>query len=196
MDHMAAVKEKYPMVSLITYIIGVFDPYGVNHSERVAELSMRIGERIGLDETQMEELILAGHLHDIGKLGIPESIRTKPGKLTEAEFFLMQQHTSIGLKIIRKMNGAISQNVHLAIYHHHEDYGGTGYPDGISGKQIPLLARILRIADTYDALTNSRGYKLPLDGNGALATMVHDQEREQLFDPELFRVFMAVMLDK
>ena len=196
MNFMLLVVEKHPMVSLITYIIGLFDPYGIHHSERVAELSEKIGKQIGMNDIELEDLVLAGLLHDIGKLGIPESIRAKPGKLMEAEYFLMQQHPVIGLKIIRKMNGAISQNVHLAIYHHHEDYGGTGYPKGLKGAEIPLAARIIRIADTYDAMTNSRGYRLPIDRRGALEMMVKDQERYMPFDPNLFRIFLGIMLEK
>lgn len=193
---MSIVHDKYPMVSLITYIIGLFDPYGVNHSERVADLCLRMGERLHLDNQQLETLELSALLHDIGKLGIPESTRIKPGRLTEAEYFMMQQHTAMGLKIIQHMNGTISEQVHLAIYHHHENYSGTGYPSGLKGDAIPLEARLIRIADTYDAITQSRGYRLPLTGGSALELMVKDQEKDMLFDPDLFRIFLAVIVSK
>ena len=100
--------EKYPMVKLITFIISLSDLYGINHSERVAELCMQIGTRISLPPYKLEDLQLAALLHDIGKLGIPETTRTKPGMLTQAEYWMMQQHTRMGLHIIQQMNGSLS----------------------------------------------------------------------------------------
>ena len=193
---MSFVKDKYPMVSLITYIIGLYDPYGVNHSERVAQICLWIGSRIGLTADELEVLELSALLHDIGKLGIPESTRIKPGALTEAEYFMMRQHPAMGLNIVRRMNGSISEKVHLSIFHHHEDWGGTGYPAGLKGEAIPLEARVIRIADTFDALTHSRGYRPPLTVGEALQLMVQEQEVKQLYDPNLFRVFLDLVVEK
>lgn len=190
---MSYVQNKYPMVTLVTYIIGLHDPYGVHHSERVAALSLRIGERLLLHDEALEILELAGLLHDLGKLAIPEATRGKPGELTEAETMMMRQHPELGLKILAKMNGAISRRVHMAILHHHENYGGGGYPLGLQGKDIPLESRIIRIVDTYDALTHARGYRLPLERENALRVMETDQEKEHLFDPDLFRLFLSSM---
>jgi putative nucleotidyltransferase with HDIG domain len=185
--------QKYPMVELITYIVGLFDPYGIDHSERTANLSVKLGERYGMTDTQLDELELAGLLHDIGKMGIPESIRSKAGQLTEAEFFLMQQHPEIGWKIMQRMNGNITKSVRLAIYHHHENYDGSGYPAKLKGEAIPLEARIIRIADTFDAITHSRGIRTPLEPARAMAVMERDQEGGPLFDPSLFALFLEMM---
>lgn len=185
--------QKYPMVELITYIVGLFDPYGIHHSERTAQLAVMIGQALDLLDAQLEDLELAALLHDIGKLGIPESIRSKAGQLTEAEFFLMQQHPEIGWKIMQRMNGAITKTVRLAIYHHHENYDGSGYPGKLKGEAIPLEARIIRIADTFDAITHSRGIRVPLSLLEALEIMENDQENGPLFDPHLFTLFLELM---
>jgi len=190
---MSKVREKYPMVSLITYIIGLFDPYGVHHSERVADLCVTIGKQLELDPEALEILELSALLHDIGKLAIPEATRSKPGPLLEAEQYMMRQHADMGLRIIQRMNGDISPRVHLAIYHHHEDWSGSGYPAGLQGEMIPLEARIIRIADTFDAITHSRGYRVSIDSSSALQKMEQEQEELGLFDPHLFRVFLEIM---
>ena len=93
------------------------------------------------------------------------------------------------------MNGSIRKAVHLAIHHHHEDWNGTGYPDKLKGDAIPLESRIIRIADTFDAMTHSRGYRAALTKEQALTMMMHDQEARQLFDPALFDIFLAIMAE-
>ncbi len=193
---MSSVRDKYPMVQLVTYIIGLHDPYGVNHSDRVAELCVRMGESLQWPAAALEILELSTLLHDIGKLAIPDATRAKPGPLTEAEIYMMRQHPAMGINILRRMNGNISPRVHRAIYHHHENWSGTGYPGRLKGDAIPLEARIIRIADTYDALTHSRGYRAPLGRNNALSWMVREQERDTLFDPFLFRVFLGMMKEE
>lgn len=181
------------MVKLITYIVGMFDPYGIDHSERVALLCMKMAQQISMTDADVEELEMAALLHDIGKLGIPESIRAKPGALTDAEFFMMKQHPIIGRKILEQMNGGISRRVHAGIYYHHENYGGSGYPEGLSGDAIPTIARIIRIADTYDAITHTRGYRLSAEKEEALALMERDHANQNLFDPKLFEAFLDMM---
>ena len=104
----------------------------------------------------------------------------------------MQQHPLLGLNIIKRMNGSISEQVRLAIYHHHENWNGTGYPNGLKAEAIPWEARFIRIADSFDAMTHSRGFRMPLTDAQALTVMTLDQETKQLFDPNLFRVFLEV----
>jgi putative nucleotidyltransferase with HDIG domain len=188
--------EKYPMVTLVTFMIGLFDTYGVNHSERVSKLSVTLGTYVNMQEDDLEVLELAGLLHDIGKVGIPENIRRNPGGLTHAEMFMMQQHPAIGLKILEKMNGHIDERVNLATYHHHENWDGSGYPEGLKGGDIPYCARIIRIADSYDAITHSRGYRQPVKHAQALDIMEHDQGDGRLYDPVLFRSFLSMMRGK
>lgn len=180
---------------LLTSIIGALDPYGVGHSERVTRLAMQLARKIGIKDntTEMDELELAGLMHDIGKIGIPESIRRMPGEYTFAERVIMRQHSIIGIEFLEKANGSISPNVKSYVKHHHEDWGGTGYPDRLRETAIPIGARLIRIADFYDAITHQRGYRPPYSRGEALQLMVDEQIRQPWADPELFRLFLEMM---
>ena len=136
------------------------DEYTQGHSARVAEESVNIARYLSLSETEVQRMWLAGYLHDIGKIGIKETVLNKPGKLDEEEWDLIQQHPVVAGRIL----GPIPElsDVIDIIVHHHERYDGTGYPDGLEGSSIPLGARILAVADTYDALTSRRPYRDPL----------------------------------
>lgn len=191
MNHIYAA---YPMVKLVSYLIGLHDVYGVEHGERVAKICLELGKVYGISGQDLEILELSGLIHDIGKLTLPDSIRAKPGKLTEAELLMMRQHPVFGLNILQRMNGSISPRVHQAVLHHHEDFGGTGYPNGLKGEDIPIEARIIRIADTFDALTHLRGYRPPLSKSDAIDLMLEDQEKHQLYDPKLLRLFLELQI--
>jgi len=136
------------------------DAYTQGHSARVAEESVNIARYLSLSETEVQRMWLSGYLHDIGKIGIKETVLNKPGKLDEEEWDLIQQHPVVAGRIL----GPIPElsDVIDIIVHHHERYDGTGYPDGLEGSSIPLGARILAVADTYDALTSKRPYRDPL----------------------------------
>jgi response regulator RpfG family c-di-GMP phosphodiesterase len=136
------------------------DEYTQGHSARVAEESVNIARYLSLSDTEVQRMWLAGYLHDIGKIGIKETVLNKPGKLDEEEWDLVQQHPVVAGRIL----GPIPElsDVIDMIVHHHERYDGTGYPDGLEGSSIPLGARILAVADTYDALTSRRPYRDPL----------------------------------
>jgi len=136
------------------------DEYTQGHSARVAEESVNIARYLSLSDTEVQRMWLAGYLHDIGKIGIKETVLNKPGKLDEEEWDLIQQHPVVAGRIL----GPIPElsDVIDIIVHHHERYDGTGYPDGLEGSSIPLGARILAVADTYDALTSKRPYRDPL----------------------------------
>lgn len=188
---MSDIEEKYPMVRLVTYLIDMFDPYGINHSEGVASLSLQIARCAGFKkDSELAELELASLLHDIGKMALPEAIRTKPGKLTDAEYWLVKQHPRFGFDLLNHMNGTISNRVKLAVLYHHENMDGTGYPEGLKGEQIPKEARIIRIADTYDAITHSRGYRLPVTSEEAVQMMVAE---EHVYDPAYFSCFLSIV---
>lgn len=190
------VAEKYPMIKVITYIVGLFDPYGIDHSERVAVLSVDIGKVLGLSPAELEELELAALLHDIGKLGIPESIRAKPGALTEAEYSLMQQHVIIGKRILERMNGSISVKVHEGLFYHHERWDGSGYPEGLVGEAAPLYSRIIGVADSFDALTHTRGYRLPTEVGAAIEKLEKEQQEMSIYDPRVFEIFLDIMRNR
>ena len=142
------------------------DGYTHGHSLRVAEYSLMLGKSIGLSEKELRELEIAALLHDIGKIGIPDSVLLKPAKLTVAEFEIMKSHPQRSGKILEQI--ASLRALIPAIRHHHERYDGLGYPDGLKGNEIPLYARIILIADTFDAMTSTRPYRLALDRETAL----------------------------
>lgn len=133
------------------------DPYTRGHSERVARLSFEIGELLGLQETACQEIYVAGILHDVGKIGIPDRVLLKAGSLTDDEFDVIKQHPEIGYRIIEQL-GKLHFTLPGVLYHH-ERWDGGGYPHGLSGEDIPLMARIIAVADSFDAMTSSRPYR-------------------------------------
>ncbi len=133
------------------------DEYTRGHSERVCQVSLRIGERMGLSPEALEEVRVGTLLHDIGKIGVRDAILNKPGKLTDEEFEQMKQHTLIGYEICKPLN--LSEGVLMLIRNHHERLDGTGYPDGLKGGELPLPLRIVCVADAFDAMSSRRPYR-------------------------------------
>ncbi len=133
------------------------DPYTRGHNQRVARLAVEIGREMGLEESTLTTLEHGGLLHDIGKIGIPESVLRKSTPLTDDEMTLMRGHPAIGAEIVKGVE--FLREAVLVIRSHHERWDGTGYPDGLGGERIPLVARIVNAADTYDACTSSRPYQ-------------------------------------
>jgi putative nucleotidyltransferase with HDIG domain len=139
------------------------DYYTRGHSERVAEYACRLARAVGLENREIERLHIAGMLHDIGKIGIPDHILNKPGSLTDEEYEHMKRHSVMGKEILGQVEAM--KDVTPLIYHHHERMDGQGYPDGLVGEQIPFLARIICLADSYEAMTSNRSYRnaLPME---------------------------------
>jgi diguanylate cyclase (GGDEF)-like protein len=144
------------------------DVYEGSHSERVAELAGRVAERMGLPQEQVELTRLAASLHDLGKLAVPEEILRKPGPLTDAERLVLERHPQIGYRMLESLGVT---PVAEWVLHHHERWDGTGYPDGLHGEDIPLGARIILVADAFDAMTNDRVYQRKLSIGAALAEL-------------------------
>ncbi|MGA7240422.1 MAG: HD domain-containing phosphohydrolase [Bryobacteraceae bacterium] len=165
------------------------DHQTAGHCERLAFIGVALGMAIGLDRSQLLTLYRGGYLHDIGKVGIPDSILFKPGKLTAQEWVTMRSHTVRGEEICRPL--ASLQPVLPIIRHHHERWDGSGYPDGLRGDQIPLLARIVQVADIYDALISPRPYKPALSRDEALRIMREETERGWR-DPEIAGLFLRL----
>ncbi len=161
------------------------DPYTLTHSKGVAEIAETIGEAAGLSEKQLSDLRDAALLHDIGKVGVPDAILTKPDNLSGEEWKIMQTHAAEGARIVGFVK-ELSPLVPL-IRHHHERYDGTGYPDGLKGEAIPLGARVLCIADAYDTMTTPRGYREVLSQEDALEELRWCSEKQ--FDPVLVEAF-------
>ena len=161
------------------------DAYCQGHSKRVHQYVMQMARHLQLPAAQMEALKWAAVLHDIGKIGIPERILCKPGKLTEKEFDLIRQHPLKGKTIlapIRQLQPSMD-----AIAHHHERFDGSGYPEGLHGEAIPLAARIIAVADTYDAITSKRSYRASKTPQQALQVL--DQVTGTQLDPRLVKLF-------
>jgi HD-GYP domain-containing protein (c-di-GMP phosphodiesterase class II) len=144
----------------LTAAIDAKDSYTYGHSERVARIAVELGRELGLQEQELSDVFLAGLLHDIGKIGIRDAVLSKPGSLTPEEFEHVKQHATIGYSILQNLRPII----HLlpGVRNHHERYDGKGYPDNLAGDAIPLLARILAVADCYDAMTTNRPYRQAL----------------------------------
>ena len=159
------------------------------HTERVGMHARRLGEALGLGEETLDDLLWGGVIHDIGKIGIPDSILLKPGPLTVDEFDLMKQHVFIGEEIARPLRSA--HDLLPIIRHHHERIDGTGYPDGLAGDAIPLGGRIVAICDAFDAMISDRPYRKGLTHANAMATLVAGAGTQ--WDGQLVAIFQTLV---
>ena len=168
------------------------DKYTHGHSRRVTNLSLTLADKIGLKEKDLELLRLGSILHDIGKIGVPDSILLNPGELNSDEIEMIKKHPGQGEHILLPMkhDTKISQLITI-VRHHHEHFDGRGYPDGLQGEDIPLLARIISIADSYDAMTSDRPYRKGMGKEKALAEIERGSGTQ--YDPYLAKEFISVM---
>ena len=162
------------------------DAQTAGHCERLAFISVALGVAIGLDRESLVALYRGGYLHDVGKVGIPDSILFKPARLSAEEWIVMRSHPARGEEICRPLQSL--RQVLPIIRHHHERWDGSGYPDGLRHEQIPLLARILQMADIYDALTSPRPYK-PAYLPARAMELIADETARGWRDPRIFKLF-------
>jgi response regulator RpfG family c-di-GMP phosphodiesterase len=162
------------------------DPYTKKHSASVSGYAMSIARKIGCSQEEIAKLNISGNLHDIGKIGIPDSILLKPGQLTDDEYKIIKKHPVIGSNIIGHL-GMWTDEQDIIRYHH-ERFDGNGYPDSLKGEAIPLLARILSVADVYDALTTDRSYRQKISDN--IAVEIIRENAGSQFDPKIVDVFL------
>jgi HD-GYP domain-containing protein (c-di-GMP phosphodiesterase class II) len=141
----------------LTSALDAKDSYTYGHSERVARIAVELGRELGLREDEISDVYLAGLLHDVGKIGIRDEVLLKPGSLTPEEFDHLKQHVTIGYSILSDLRPI--RHLLPGVLYHHEQWDGSGYPDGLAGEAIPLLARILAVADAYDAMSTRRPYR-------------------------------------
>ncbi len=171
--------------------ISLKDNYTAGHCERVALYAEALGRTINLSNEQLEDLILSAYLHDIGKIGLPDAVITKTGKLNDLEFNLMKKHVELGASLLPTELGYL----HDAVRGHHEKYDGSGYPDGLKGENIPLFAQILAIADSFDAMTSQRSYNKVKSADEAFDDLKKHSKPKGIDDGEgLF--YNPVLVDK
>lgn len=159
-----------------------------SHCDRLIEETTRFGELLGLLPKDIRMLRRAAILHDIGKLGVPERLLLKPGKLSKAEWQVMKKHVEIGEELLAPLR--TMGPVRAIVRHHHERWDGNGYPDGLSGRGIPYLARVFQILDAYDALTHERPYRQPLSHQAAMDVLLQEAEAGK-WDPDLVAAYIA-----
>jgi putative two-component system response regulator len=183
---------EYAETVLLSLALGVEakDPNTIGHCERLSRYSVKLGERLGLDSGCLKALQRGGILHDIGKLGVPDSILLSPRPLSGEEWLVMRQHTLIGERICQPLRSF--SPVLPIIRYHHERWDGRGYPDGLKGEETPVTARILQIVDVFDALCSQRPYKPPFDVS-AVVDQLHDEARQGWRDSELTYEFIRLV---
>jgi putative nucleotidyltransferase with HDIG domain len=179
------------MLTTLSRAIEARDPYTRGHSARVTKLAEAIALRLGWDEERLDLLKLGGPLHDVGKLGVSEEVLAKPGRLDEQELAQIREHPKLGARILLRVT-ALRGALPYVLYHH-ERWDGGGYPTGRAGEQIPLEARVLAVADAFDAMTSERPYSRALDLDEALAEVARCAGTQ--FDPEIVRLFLELFAE-
>jgi HD-GYP domain-containing protein (c-di-GMP phosphodiesterase class II) len=170
----------------LTSAIDAKDRYTRGHSERVAYMATRLGDAIGLDAESAQRLHIAGLVHDVGKIGVPEAVLGKPGRLTDDEFALIKLHPEIGHRILKDIPQF--SDILPGVLYHHERWDGRGYPHGIKGDEIPMFARLIAIADSFDAMSSTRTYRSALPREKVLDEIAKCGGTQ--FDPQLSRFFV------
>ncbi len=186
--HLREREEEYMGLLLaLSSLIELKDPYTEGHCARVRNAIGYFGAELGLSKREINDVIVAATLHDIGKMGVPDEILKKPGRLDDEEFGLIKRHSVWGadsLGSIRRFGKAAT-----LVRHHHEAYDGGGYPDGLSGEAIPVGARIIAVLDAYDAMTSDRAYRKALTPERAREILMQNSGRQ--FDPDIVRIFLG-----
>lgn len=188
-------KQEKLMISLIRALSSALDardPYTQGHSERVSQLALLIAQKIDMDQKQQEILQQSALLHDVGKIGIRDNVLLEPGPLDEEKWQIMKSHPVIGAQIIRQIEPrSVMEKIYDGVMYHQEKYDGSGYPCGLRGKEIPRVARIIAIADAYDAITSDRPYRKGKSSQEALQEIKRCAGKH--FDPQLVEVFLNAM---
>ena len=177
------------VVQTLAEAIDAKDTYTNGHSGRVAEYSREIARRCGYTQERQDEIYMIGLLHDVGKIGVADAVINKPGKLTDEEFVQIKAHPVMGSRILKKIREM--PNLSIGARWHHERYDGTGYPDGLSEKSIPEEARIIAVADAYDAMTSRRSYRDILPQETVKSEIINGKGSQ--FDPALADIMLNMM---
>jgi putative two-component system response regulator len=178
------------MLQLLARAIESRDSYTGRHIERVSGMSQALGRALGWSEEKLEQVRLAAIVHDLGKVIIPDAILNKPGRYTPEEYDVMKTHSAAGADLLEPLKDILPV-VYLAVRHHHERYDGKGYPDGLAGKAIPEVARLIAIVDAFDAIAYARPYREGMGTSGAAKVLT--QEAGSHFDPEMIKTFQTLL---
>jgi HD-GYP domain-containing protein (c-di-GMP phosphodiesterase class II) len=176
------------LLHALTSAVDAKDAYTCGHSERVALLSRRLAKEIRLPDALVDRIYMAGLLHDVGKIGVPEAVLQKTGRLTNEEFEQMKKHPGVGARILADIKQVA--DIIPGVLHHHERYDGKGYPDKLAGQDIPLMGRIICLADCFDAMTSNRTYRRALPLEVALSEIRRCSGTQ--FDPALAEAFLKI----
>jgi putative nucleotidyltransferase with HDIG domain len=188
--HAAVNRQMIGTIHALASAVDAKDQYTHDHSSRVSRFCVDTARTIGVrDARPLQEIELAGLLHDIGKIGVPDAILSKPGRLSNEEFEIIKSHVHIGAGIVGKVKGL--ENVAQAVRHHHERHDGLGYPDGLASDAIPLASKLIAVGDTFDSLTSERSYHRGIDHDAALRELRKCSGTQ--FDPLVVEAFMAQM---
>lgn len=170
-------------------LVEIRDSYTEEHTERVASIAVRIGRELGKTGEELGAIRKGALLHDIGKIGVPDSILLKRGSLSEKEYEIMKRHTVIGYEVCKGLR-TLKESLHVILYHH-ERWDGRGYPEGLFEKKIPLPARIVSVADAFDAMTSERPYRRALTKKEALSIL--EEGAGSQWDPEIVRIAVDIL---
>jgi HD-GYP domain-containing protein (c-di-GMP phosphodiesterase class II) len=182
-------EQSLKMIVALLSLVEAKDPYASGHSSDVAKRAVSIGKVMGLSKEEIEDLRVAALLHDIGKIGIPNEVLHKPSRLTMAEFEVMKSHPAASVKIVQAWEPFAAAIP--AILHHHERYDGTGYPHGLKGEEIPLLAKVLAVANSIEAMSSERPYRPPLRREEIMATLKEGASSQ--WDPRAVEAALKVL---
>ncbi len=192
MQHALKIKNnQLELIKALSTALDYRDTYTMNHSLNVARYAVSIAEEMNLSRGSIDSIRTGALLHDIGKIGIPEHILMKNGKLTDEEYKTIQSHPEIGYQMINHIDDYRKNGVLDIVRYHHERYDGTGYPEGLKGRDIPLFARIVAVADAFDAMTSKRVYRDEFDMAYTLDQLVKNKSKQ--FDPEITDAFLNVL---
>ncbi|MFZ5633581.1 MAG: HD domain-containing phosphohydrolase [Bacillota bacterium] len=181
--------KRFETIYAFAEAIGARDGYTMGHSEKVAEYARLIAEKMGLDEKMVDLAYLCGIVHDVGKIGIPEDVLNKKGPLTGKEYKLIMGHSQMGASILSHISWL--EDIVPVVEAHHERYNGGGYPMGMKGEQIPVLSRILAVADAFDAMTSDRSYRKAYPPEKAVDELKKNAGTQ--FDPEIVDIFIDLL---
>jgi len=192
-EYVSELEHAEQVIFSLARAVEAKDKYTEGHCERLSDWAVRLGKKLNLSESDLLILKRGGILHDVGKIAIHDSILNKNGKLTTEEFEIIKKHPEIGERICAPLKTLAP--VLPTIRYHQERFNGSGYPEGLKGYDIPIHARIISIADCFDALTTHRPYRAALDNETALQIM-EEETRKGLWDPEIFEIFKTVIVDE